>query len=116
MMPQDQCTLAFRIQVCARAFRFPWPSPVSCEARPGVRQGGIAPLQALFGARSPPCHRSYRSPLSQYHTAKNQAIRAVRNTSDMRRKEYLLARAVFDCDSVVLDIAGIFRTLAERSR
>src|SRR6516225_566649 len=103
MIPQDQCTLAFRIQVCARAFRFPWPSPVSCEARSGARQGGIAPLQALLGARSPPRRRSCRSPLSQYHAPKSQATRA----------EYLLDPAVFDCDIAALDIAGNFKTLLE---
>src|SRR5262249_6947384 len=106
MIPQDQCTLAFRIQACARAFRFPWPSPVSCEARPGARQGGIAPLQALLGARSPPRRRSCRSPLSQYHAPKSQAPRA----------EDLLGPAVFDCDIAALDIASNFKTLAERSR
>src|SRR5215831_11906079 len=107
MMPQDQSTLAFRIQVCARAFRFPWPSPVSCEARPGVRQGGIAPLQAL-GARSPPRRRSCRSPLSQYHTPKSQATRAVRNTFSAQRYSIATLRP--------LDTAGIFKTLVERSR
>src|SRR6516162_6932406 len=103
MMTMDQCTLAFQIQVCARAFRFPWPSPVSCEARRGVRQGEIAPLQALLGPRSPPRCRSCRSPLSQYHTPKSQATRA----------EYLLDPAVFDCDIAALDIAGNFKTLLE---
>src|SRR6516164_9235607 len=99
MMPQDQCTLAFRIQVCARAFRFPWPSPVSCEAWPEVRQGEIAPLQALLGARSPPRGRSCRFPLSQYHTPKSQA-RAVRNSPSAQRYSLATLRP--------LGIAGIF--------
>src|SRR5215467_16267278 len=37
-------------------------------------------------------------------------------SSDTRRKEYLLGPAVFDCDIAALDIAGNFKTLAERSR
>jgi len=55
---------------------FPWPSPVSCEARPGVRQGGIAPLQALLGARSPR-RRSCRSPL--FHSRSLASLTAARS-------------------------------------
>jgi len=44
------------------------------------------------------------------------SISHAEKSDDTRRKEYLLGRVVFGCDIAVLDIAGILKTLAERSR